>query len=289
MYDDLYPEIQRKKRNYKIITLFVLVGILVILLVMVLTGMITDAKTTGENIMPKMPAKIVPTPTMDPILIPVIIPTETPFPVATYDPQLEYYRTGGKELGEPFIILRENVTGYKSMEERTIVYDYRFMPNYRWYSVSWGDWFTETPQAGNKFLFLFVSSWIEGSNQSQDSRPWGFDWDNFQVQYKNQMMITRDKGYVPPIVINEMSDIWLKPDGITLKNHVDSPGPYGWIIANDRGLNQRAEQLAYMKMGKSNAWTGFIPFQVPVDASASDLKVLLNAGGFGSPYWRLAK
>jgi hypothetical protein len=193
---------------------------------------------------------------------------------------LALYRTQGRYLNESFGWTRENVSGEKDMEVYTVVYDYEILHGYEWWSESWGRYYYEVPQAGKKFLFIFVDTWMEGSDISKDPRMWGPSWDHYFVQYNGQI-ISRDESYVPPIRIREFeerTDLW----------DVVKTGPYGFLNYQTKGSgNRTAVPLSWLRMGRSNAWDGFIAYQIPMNAEPKDLIVLSDMYAFGHPYWLL--
>jgi hypothetical protein len=234
---------------------------------------------------------IQPAPTSTPEIMvsqPVIYePTEIPTPIPIIDPLIEFYQSGGHDLGVPWTIIRDNVSGQKDLMVRTVVYDYRFMSYYDWWSVSWAQYFINMPEPGNKYLFIFVASWMPGIDPSMDPSFWGFGPDNFVVKYKGNLTKT-DTSYPLPARIKQLEETWDYP--FNSGRGKERIGPYGYTVIQDRGTGHiHAEPKQWMRMGESNGWSGFMIVVVPEDAKPEDIDVSLIAGGFGNAHWSLTK
>jgi hypothetical protein len=196
------------------------------------------------------------------------------------------YRNNGRSLGQPFQIERDNVSGSKSLKVNVKVYRSKFLSNfYESGADSWGThyWWPHIPMNSDyKFLFVFVRMEMEGSTPDHDPGMWGFDSKHFVVQYQGQI-IGEDTDHLKCIAIREMEYVYplnkavkVSDYGMTRINNVKSP-------ANGATCGE----TGYLRMGESNAWDGYIIYQVPKEATESDLVVSGDFGGFGSAWWEL--
>jgi len=258
-----------------------LAGCLAVALVMIClcgmlmsAGCVTAAKTTYRN------AMATPTPTPAPV-IPTAIPTPkpTPGPVVTASNQYMIDNYGGFREGDWLTWHRENVSGLKDMTVHVTVYGHRFESLYHWWSVSWGQYFIERPKPGMKFLFIYVNMWMEDAS---DPRMYGMEENHFWVQtdktQTGENLTEPDPTYDKLTRIQELDEVWNL-------NHVEGIKPYGYIRTIDYKGYQQLEPLGYLRAGKSNAWDGFIIFQVPRETKVENIKVIGMFENLGGDAW----
>jgi zinc-ribbon domain len=211
----------------------------------------------------------------------------TPTPIPTTAETREEYmaRTGGKYLGQSFIIDRQNVSGYKDLKVNVSVYRYRFFDAFN----ESGDassgttvYIRHLPDPGRKFLFVFVRMEMPGIDETNDPRMWGFGSSLFAVQY-NGSLITEYANYSKCEPIKEMENTWTQNGDIRISDYgytrIDS-------IAHPTNGDCCSDN-AYLRFGRSNAWDGYIIYQVPRDASDKNLIVSASFSGFGNGWWYL--
>lgn len=194
----------------------------------------------------------------------------------------QMYRTGGKYLGDSWKIERKNVSGYKNLALDVSVYRYKFLKTY--YESAEADWGTfrywpHTAPAGQKFLFVFVRSEMEGENQNGDPRIWGFDQTHFAAQY-GQTMASKDTNRNFCVPIKEMQDIYTFNDDLRVND-------YGKDRVYDSSNGWTCQDPGWLRMGKSNEWDGYIIFIVPERTIESEIKILGGFNNFGSAWWYL--
>ena len=220
------------------------------------------------------------------------IPTTEPMPEPTHqidaspvvyiEPEdLQLYRLGKKEMGQQYSWLRYNVSGQKDMLVRVTVYDYLFLSYLTWWSDSNGRYYLQFPEPGKKFLFIFANLYMDGLNQTWDPRYYvGDPWKRWYVQH-GQQVYCATADYVPAVRIKELEERFTLFDDQRVR-----PWGYQWIW---RGVGEGwvAESPEWLRMGKSNAWDGYILFQVPINAKPEELKVLSQWDKFGDPWWQL--
>ena len=230
----------------------------------------------------------------------VVIATETPVIIAnTSQPQVHteivstkqetesdrVHRLGGLYLTEEYPISRSNVSGLKNLNADVSVYAYRFLDAYNESAAdTWGTdfYWLRTPDPGQKFLFVFVKFEMLGTSGYNDPRMWGFDSHHFAVQYRGRI-IQEDSGVTKCVLIKEMENTFTSNDEARI---ID----YGKLRVEDmqtptNGIS--CDDLGFLRMGKSNAWDGYIIYQVPADATEKDLVVLGAFNGFGDAWWYL--
>ena len=205
----------------------------------------------------------------------------TPVPVVTEDPIEYMVRTNGLPMREWHNWFRPDVEGINrtmdtgDLATHVTVYGYRFMPSYHYWSVSWAQKFLVKPDdKADQFLFVLVNMYSDGD----DVRQYGMDYNHFSVQIG-------DRIYQPDFIefperrITELDEVWDYA-------HVDSVIPYGFKIVQEAGSGIiTAEKFEWLMTGRSNAWDGFIVYQVPYNVTAKDVKVLGNFGTLGGQVW----
>lgn len=202
------------------------------------------------------------------------IPYETLAPIPTLEiiealPP-EPWREGERDLGEPFSIHRDNVSGFKSLDLNITVYRYKILRHLTAWSISWGRFIEVDPDPGYIYLAVFINVEMVGNNSSQDPRMWGFSEEVYRLQY-GSIVITRSQDYDPSWQIMEM-------DTVSDLNNVERVSAYGY---------RKDEPVYYLRMGRSNCWDGYLIYTVPETEPVSDMSLLGSFGGFGSAWWRL--
>lgn len=194
----------------------------------------------------------------------------------------QMYRSGGKYLGNSWKFERKNVSGYKNLQLDVSVYRYKFLKTY-WESAApdWGTfkYWPHTAPAGQKYLFVFVRSEMEGENQNADPRIWGFDQTHFSAQYK-ETMASKDINRNFCVPIKEMQDIYTFNDDSRVNDYAKDriwDSSNGWSC----------QDPGWLRMGTSNAWDGYIIFVVPENTVEEDIKILGGFNNFGSSWWYL--
>lgn len=251
---------------------------------LVASGCITAAKTLLTN------ATSEPIPVPTPTAEPTPAPTPTPRPtihVETEPPEQWIKRTGGLYLNESFVWQRENVSMGKDLKFDFKIYDIEFLKSYQWNSRSWGPflWFSQSPSSGFKYAFVFARLEMVMETQEDDPRMWGIQPEDIYLQYKDNMLIERDTSHRECIVIKEMMYRYTLNDDARVSDYGRLFQPTTTIYDWD----EECQVLGYLKGGRSNAWDGYLIYQVPESATEGDLRALVAMGSFGSPYWILTK
>jgi hypothetical protein len=195
------------------------------------------------------------------------------------------FRTSGFYLGQGYLINRGNVSGFKDLRVNITVYGYKFLSNFYESSADrWGtnSWWPHVPDTGNKFVFVFVRSEMEGNSVNNDPRMWGFDSSHFSLQYKDHL-VSEFADHSKCVAIREMENVFTFNDDSRISD-------YGMLRIENlqhpvNGIS--CEALGFLRMGKSNAWDGYLIYQVPKDATDRDMKMLGAFNGFGDAWWYL--
>jgi len=224
-------------------------------------------------------------PTTAPLPTDVQDPTSVKVPIssAAYnEPEdLRMYRTGGRYLGEYFEVKRDNVTMQKDMDLRIKVYAYKVLYRYTWWSDSWGRYFAQVPETGKKFLVVQVYEEAVGIDSEADGRPWGIDATNFYVQVDGDL-ISPDTETLPCTRIRELENTWDS-------QHITGIGYFGYDRRYAGTQGYVCDQRGYLHLGASNAWDGYIVYQIPADEEIEDLYVVGGFSGLGRAYWKLTE
>jgi hypothetical protein len=257
-------------------------AIILIIMVICSCGCITAIKTT-------IAPPIAPTPEPTPIITVKIEPTPVQIYHEPYD--LTLYRTNGRYIGDYFKFHRENVSGEKDLTVNTTVYrlDLRKIYFYNARGIGTIAYLPQIASTGWKYAFVFVRMEMEGVNQIDDPRMWGIDSGNFLIQYSknnNTYVLSETTDHQKCIPIREYENTGNINDDYRVTD-------YGKFYKHQNAIgvteDQQCLDYGFLRMGKSNAWDGYIIYQVPDDAQPEDLKLLANMASFGQPYWNLYK
>ena len=113
-------------------------------------------------------------------------------------------------------------------------------------------------------------------------RMWGFDTTHFAVQYHGYL-IPEDTGHEKCKVIQEMQDIFTENNEVRISD-------YGKLTQNNLEnptSGTDCGDLGFLRMGSSNAWDGYLIYQVPKGATEKDLIVTGSFNAFGDAWWYL--
>jgi len=262
-------------------------GILIMLMaVVVSSGCVTMGKTAFKTI-DDMTGTPYPTPTPtaqttkipDRVTVPAAVASIVPIPT---EKESDYMaRTNGFYQGDLYKFYRANVSNtYQNLMIYTTVYGHKLVKNYSTWSDEWATYFDEVPRPGYQYLFVYVVVWVDMDAGGDDCRPYGFDQDHWRVQY-NGRTYEPVKYYQPNWRIKELENV---PN----YNKVDWIKPYGYLLRYDSEKGWIADPLGWIKGGRSNAWDGYVVYEVPASALSEDIKVIgrfENLGGWA--WWKL--
>lgn len=191
---------------------------------------------------------------------------------------------GERNPGDPYQFTMHNVSGtYENVTHHITVYSSKLFPknqSYQYWSVLYGQWMNQTPEKNKKWLFVWVEDYTEGAT------TWSYEKDRFTVWIWGNTTIPAE-----PV---QLEDHTSYPDkhkgpaiiqGVTYGHTVSRDyswfgDPYGW---RDGYIQPRVEP------GRSNAWSGWIRYQVPDGAMLQDLQLAGWFDNFGSVQWNLVK
>jgi hypothetical protein len=258
-------------RNHTMLKAFATVFLVALLFMCIFFFVLScGCVTASKNIYKDITATPEPTPTPPP---PTPEPTPTPTPEPTLSQAQYMEKFGGLNQGEWLSWSRDNVSGLKDMTVHTTVYGFREFGVVNWHSVSWGQYFIEGAGEGKKFLFIFVHTYTdEGS-----ARVWGFNRSHYYLDINGTLYPPSDR-LLPEIRIKEFDEIWNL-------NHVENIKPYGYLRRYNSEGKEVVEELGFIKSGKSNAWDGYIVYEIPKDTKPEEIKVLSQFHNFIDPHW----
>jgi len=194
------------------------------------------------------------------------------------------YRTKGRYLGESYKIERLNVSGYKDLNLDISVYNFKFLRQYQESAEEdWGTfkWWTHKAPAGQKFLFVFIRVEMEGTDQHNDPRIWGFESSHFAAQIQNQFAPV-DWTRSPCVAIKEMQDV-------PTFNKESRVSDYGKLRVNSLKNGAECQDLGWLRMGQSNQWDGFIIYVVPESVTEKDIIIPGSFDHLGEAWWKLTR
>lgn len=277
MYDPLKPdqEVNDRRSTFDRLVLGFLVLALICCFVVAFT-LSSGCVTAAKNIVSPTP-----TPTPIPTPTPEITPTPTPTPEPTPDYSTCGYQDNCYKLRDWHHWWRENVTGIntekgsRDLSTHATVYSYKLIPVIHYHDPLWGSrtYFKESPEHGYVFLFVFLNIYSD-----TDARQYGYPANKFRVQIRDDMYFPLDP-VQPENRIRELDDLWDYA-------HIQSPGPWGYKRVQEAGSGIiKVETLEYIFGGRSNAWDGYLIFEIPSNTNMEDLKVAASFDNLGGNVW----
>lgn len=203
--------------------------------------------------------------------------TTEPTPEPTESLEEFMARTNGYHIRDWHFWFRENANNFgENLRTWATVYDYLVLPNYHYWSVSWGRKLKETPSPGMKYLFVFVNTYSDGD----DARQHIIEPHNWYVQI-NTTLYRPEETIDPTLRITELDNLWNFA-------HVETPQPYPYKIVQEAGTGIRtAIKADVIYSGRSNAVDGYLIYEVPADTDIKDVKVVGNFANLGGNAWWL--
>jgi len=188
---------------------------------------------------------------------------------------------GERNAGQWYEFRIDNVSGLADVKYHFTVYDAQIRDSYEYRSDAWGQWWTETPAPGKKFLFVWICGYSEGTTW------WGWGADRFAlwidgVSIASEPVIVSDIGKV------NRGDSWsAKVPPRTIRFMENRSSYQDFTYSQDAyGYREGIEQ-GRMEPGKSNAMNGYLIFQVPRNSNLKDIQVAGWFGYFGTATWNL--
>lgn len=190
---------------------------------------------------------------------------------------------GDRNLGQEYSWEVKNASGYAGCVYHYTVYDERIIGgNYTYHSPAWGQWFIQDAEPGKKYLAVWVRGWIEGQTTwlgwGQERFPLWL-WDNTTVYpepvHLQDLSVRYGSDRKLPAVIREIQERMSTTDRgpLTVER-------YGW---------KDEKEMGRMEPGRSNAFDGYILYQIPEQAQPEDIRVAGWFGYWGTAIWHLAK
>lgn len=182
---------------------------------------------------------------------------------------------GDRNAGQYFTWQVNNSSGLANVTHHYTVYDWKMLqpdqPDH-WYSDSWARWNNQSPEKGNKYLFVWILGYTTGTT------TWGYGDNRFFAWIGNRsyspdpiLLADAKRGNTPryePVIIGETVN------HTTPKDLIYSWGPYGW---------KDGIELDRIEPGKNSGFNGYLKFQIPNATAPEDIRI---AGWFG--YWGTA-
>jgi hypothetical protein len=154
---------------------------------------------------------------------------------------------------------------------------YRIWVNdtYHWHNDKDNKYYVQSPQPGNKFLFIFVNVFNKG-----DTRVWPPTSGNIKVYYDVNTYSPDPTHYLP----DKSSDEKATPVEIQEVQYFSQL--FGSEYVEDYGYSH-GTQTAYLYPGKSNAIDGYLIFQVPQSFAPSKGYTEIAFNGKDVGVWKL--
>nr|WP_321352497.1 hypothetical protein [uncultured Methanoregula sp.] len=223
------------------------------------------------------------------LLILLIVPSSAYYsdsllsPVAGSTLQYNESYTGERNAGQWFTFELINASGLADVKYHFTVADAEIKTSYQYRSDAWAQWRNQTPDPGKKFLFVWICGYSEGTSWigwgASHFAAW-IDGETIapeEVQYSDIGRVRRGAGWsdiVPPRTIR------------FLENKTELPG-FPDMADEAYGFKEGLEQTR-MIPGKSNAYYGYLIYQIPAKYEMKDIQIAGWFGYYGTAIWNLS-
>lgn len=167
--------------------------------------------------------------------------------------------------------------GKGKVESRVTVYRFWMNDTYQWHNDMDAKWYTQRPEPGNKYLFVFVNIVNQGT-----TRVWYPKADNFVLHYNSMEYHPDPTHYIP-----DKSGGNLKATPIEVGEVQFYPKLFGAEYVEDFGLSH-GTMSDFVYPGESNAVDGYIIYKVPSSLTAGESYVAVSFNSMDSAVWKLA-
>jgi len=189
--------------------------------------------------------------------------------------------SGERNIGQEYSWTIQNVSGLSDVCYNTSVYDFKIIGSqYTYYSIEWGQWFTEQADTGKKYLIVWART------ESNGTSWYGWGGDRFTLWVWGNTTIVPDPVPLQDLPIKYQSEHYLTRVIAELQNRTGTDGElltrewYGWKDGNE---------LDRQEPGSSAAYDGMILYQIPEEAQPEDIRVLGWFGYYGYGIWYLTE
>lgn len=217
----------------------------------------------------------------------VILPVNAYYvdsPVLTksdFTPQYNATFPGERNAGQWYEFSINNVSGDRDVKYHFTVYDTQIKNSYEYRTDAWGQWWTESPEPGKKFLFVWICGYSEGTTWDGWESERFYLWDNGK-QINQEPVILSDIGKV-----NKGGSWSTKTPPRTIRFIENRSSYQDFTYSQDAYGYQDGLVMNRMEPGKSNAWNGYIIYQVPKTSELKDMQILGWFGYHGTAIWNL--
>ena len=202
-------------------------------------------------------------------------------PSSGFLPEYNATFTGERNAGQWYEFSINNVSGDRDVKYHFTVYDAEIKNSYEYRSDAWGQWWNETPARGNKFLFVWIVGYSEGTSWDGWEAEWFYLWDNGR-QINQEPIIESDIGKV------NKGGMWTSRVPPRTIRFIENRMSYlDFPYSQDAYGYQDGLVMNRMEPGISNAWNGYIIYQIPKTSELKDMQILGWFGYHGTAIWNL--
>ena len=238
--------------------LYILFLVFLCFAIIILAGCVTMAKNVYHDNFASTPIPTTIPPTPEPIATPILTPIMTPTPLPTPDPVIAFKMQGGYNMSEWFHFTRKAYRDRVTIDVTAYRYQLRSQ-----YHLNDDPKTLVLPKKGNNFLFV----WVKVISSSTTSIG-GYDHRSFRIRF-------RGATYNPGLEVQPIRELMIYSDLL----HQFRTGPIGYewgkvYESKDTAGDMEFIELPYMDPGQSNAWDGYLLFEVPRAAIPEELVLM---------------
>jgi hypothetical protein len=201
-------------------------------------------------------------------------------PVSAVNVPFNASTPGERNLGQSFEWTVNNVSGLADIHYNFTAYAFRDLgSNYTYHSKDWGQNFNQSADPGKKFIAV----WIRGIGEGTTWIGWGAD--RFNLWLYGNTTIKPEATHLEDLPIRYGSENYRPAVILNLENRTNPDG--SWLSDEWYGWKD-GHELDRLEPGKSNAFDGFIIYQVPLQTNPEDLRLAGWFGFYGTAIWYLS-
>jgi hypothetical protein len=207
------------------------------------------------------------TATVTPELPVTVLPTSD----ANY---VDPYAEGTRQEYQWFRWHWDNVSGLQQADRGIVVYNHYWLNSFTYWDDAWGNYYKQYPDPGMRFVAVFVHQ--EDFNED-NSGLWGYQNHSFYIQYNNEL----HSSYPNFNQVYRIAELEEKYGNYYSSDFIH---PYGTVrvYGGTRDASTGGYHLEFLDSlwsGPSNSWDGYLIFEVPVDMTDSDIRIVGNFAG----------
>ena len=220
------------------------------------------------------------------LLVVLVVPVSAATQIIESDPLVSPHAfnrsvPGERNGGQWYTFRINNVSGYSDVTYHYTVYDAHLKDSYEYRSDAWGQWWTATPSPGKKFVFV----WLVGYSEGTSWYGWGAD--RFTLWHDGEMIKPEPVWFSDLGRVSRGTSFSTSVPPRTIR-YIENRSSYkGFTYSQDAYGYYDGLEMNRMIPGTSNAWNGYLIYQVPATFTIEKMQIAGWFGYYGTAWWNL--